>query len=171
MRRLNFGCGPHWHDKPDWVHLDVCEFGQRYVCDITEGTPFADCEFDLIVGHHSLQMIPHHRLHQALVELRRIGRRLRLSVPDVPAAVEAWRRKDDAWFPVLGEPSLDGKFTTYLSWYSSQAMLFTYETLRDWLRKAGWENVQRCDFKQSAFGDWACELDGRPNESLYVEAS
>lgn len=35
MKKLNIGCGPDWKKNyPDYGGLDICDFGQKYVCDI-----------------------------------------------------------------------------------------------------------------------------------------
>lgn len=170
---MNFGCGPHWATQPDWVHLDREDFGQRYMVDVgVEPTPFDDKEFDYTVAHHSLQMVPYHHLHTVLVELRRISRGVRVSVPDIAAAVAAWERQDKSWFPVADrdEATVDGKFCAYLTWFSTQAQLFTASTLETWLRRAGFEGVLRSGYGETRFDVSACELDNRPYESLWLEA-
>lgn len=176
-RLLNWGAGPRWRDHPDWVASDRDDHGQDHVGDIRDGLPFDDGAMRLIVSHHALQMLPWAALVPALAELRRVTARggwFRLSVPDAVAAFLAYRHFHAEHFRVADEheASLDGKFCLYLSQSGSTRSVFTGPWLCELLERAGW--VSPCLVGYTATTSphvGIIELDSRPDESLFVEAT
>ena len=69
------------------------------------------------------------------------------------------------------EATLGGKLITQILWYGYSRSLFTFDFIADLLSKAGFEQVERCTFRQtsSAFPEIVA-LDNRERESLFVEA-
>src|SRR5574343_1416453 len=57
MKKLNLGCGKDWAEKgADWDGLDIANFNQKYVCDVTkEGIPCPDNTYDLIWAENVLE--------------------------------------------------------------------------------------------------------------------
>jgi len=60
--KLNLGCGENWKEKyPDYVGLDIEDFGQKYVCDVykffkIEVTRLSlELEFDEVMANHFLE--------------------------------------------------------------------------------------------------------------------
>jgi hypothetical protein len=47
---------------------------------------------------------------------------------------------------------------------------FTFDFAKEWLLRAGFEQVLRCRFGESAGHAWLAALDNRERESLFVEA-
>jgi predicted SAM-dependent methyltransferase len=172
-RRLDFGCAFEKHDG--WVGSDLVDYGQEHVGNLLDGLPRPDCHFDMIAAHHSLQMIRFDDLQRALAELRRVlkvGGVLRISVPDALLAVNQYiAGKDD--FPVSTdiERTADGRFWRYMFWHGDARSAFTFESLDDALDRAAFQNVKRCQFKQT-YSEYSeiVDLDRREGESLLVEA-
>jgi Methyltransferase domain len=175
VRRLNWGCG--LHPKPGWVNSDIKEGpGIDVSCDIRNGLPFESDWFDYVVSIHALPEIPYPDLGRALAELRRVvkpGGFVRLCLPDLDRAIAAYQRHDDAYFLVPDEVarSIGGKLIVQLTWYGYSRSLFTNDFIEELLDEAGFAEVIRCAYKQTA-SQYAeiVDFDNRENESLFVEA-
>ena len=175
IRRLNWGCGPD--AAPDWINADLIETPGIDICsDIRDGLPLPDDDLDYAFSSHALQQLPFLEVDPALRELRRVlkpGGVLRLGLPDLDRALEAWRTGDSAYFlvPDADARSLSTKFVVQMTWYGSSAMLFNYDVIEEMLRRAGFREVLRCVFGQtrSHFPE-IVELDNRERETLFVEA-
>jgi len=174
-RRLNWGCGAY--GAPGWLNSDIKEGpGIQYPCDIREGLPFSDTEMDYVVSIHALPEIPYPDLRPALVELRRVlkpGGVLRLGLPDLERAMDAYKAGDRDYFLVPDEDarSLGAKLVVQLIWYGYSRTLFIYDFVKEILLEAGFSSVTRCGFRETASGHAGIvELDDREGESLFVEA-
>jgi predicted SAM-dependent methyltransferase len=174
-RRLNWGCGDHV--APGWINSDVKQ-GEDVdlVADIKAGLPLASDCIDYAVSVHALPELPYPELVPALRELRRVlkpGGVLRLVLPDLDLAIDAYRRGDSDYFKVDPDEvqSLGGKLIVQMLWYGYSRSLFTGDFAAELLEKAGFEQVRPCRYRQtaSAFAEIVA-LDNREDESLYVEA-
>jgi len=175
LRRLNWGCGPN--PPAGWINSDrVRSPGVHLVCDILLGLPVPGNTFDYIVSIHALEQVAFPEVDRALAELRRVLRRggtMRLSLPDLDRAVDAYKTGDRAYFLISDSEvsTLGGKLCVQMSWYGSARLLFTYEFAEELLCRAGFADVRRCAFRQTASAHPAIvELDDRERESLFVEA-
>ncbi|WP_425617310.1 methyltransferase domain-containing protein [Anatilimnocola sp. NA78] len=175
LKRLNWGCGPH--SPLGWVNSDIeAGVGVDIVADIRRGLPFPDDHFDYIVSIHVLPELAYRELDPALRELYRVlkpGGVLRLSLPDLDLAIDAYRSRDVDYF-LIGDDevkSLAGKLIVQLLWYGRSRSMFTWEFTQELLARTGYREITRCKFQESASGlDGITELDNRPLESLFVEA-
>lgn len=172
--KLHWGCGPVV--AAGWVNSDEDDHGQDHVGDIRDGFPWSEGTFDYCVSHHALQMLPWAALVPALAELRRVtksGGWLRISVPDLLAAVFAYEVGDPDHFQVSDahEKTIDGKLCLYLSQAGSTRSLFTGPWLEELCSRAGWVVVRRAGFAVTA-SPWEniTALDSRSAESIFVEA-
>lgn len=144
-RRLNWGCGEHV--APGWINCDVSD-GPRVdlVADLREGLPIATGSLDYAVSVQALAALTYPDLFPALLELRRVlkpGGVLRLALPDLDRAIDAYRR----------------------------GAHFTAELAEGLLREAGFEPVRAAAFGKTASEFPAIvELDDRGDESFFVEA-
>jgi SAM-dependent methyltransferase len=173
VSRLNWGCGD-WIE-PDWINSDMKEHPGVVAADIRLGLPFEDESFDYCVSIHALPERQLNELVPALQELRRILRPdgvLRLGLPDLDCAIHAYLAEDRDYFLVTDEEAatLGGKLITQLLWYGYSRSLFTFDFIADLLRRAGFQRVERCSFREtsSPFPD-IVSLDNRERESLFVE--
>jgi SAM-dependent methyltransferase len=175
LTRLHWGCGPH--AAPGWLNSDVrAADGVDLVCDIRDGLPLEDASMTCAVAMHVLQDLSWRDIPRALAELHRVlapGAPLRIGVPDLDRAIDAYHRGDGAYFHVPDEDARDcgAKFVTQIIWYGSVRTPFTFGYAREVLHAAGFRDVRRCEFGRTATGDAGIvALDNRPRETLFVEA-
>ncbi len=189
-RRLNLGAGTQ---QPEgWVNVDSDPQWARYAADGNPmvladpllGLPWSAGPFDGVVAHHVLQMVAWPDLVPWLSEVRRVmrpGAVLRLSVPDLLGAVDAYERMAIGWFPIADghEPTIDGKLCMYLSQAGATRSVFTANWLEELLTRAGFDDGRA---RANRWGDewppwgtngerWLMDLDSRQGESLYAEAT
>jgi predicted SAM-dependent methyltransferase len=176
VRRLNWGCGQE--TRPGWINADKGYApGVDLVCDIRDGIPLDESSLDYIVSIHVLPEIPYPQVEDALWELRRLLKPegvLRLGLPDLDKAIDAYRRNDRGYFLVPDEDAetTSGKMIVQLLWYGRSCMLLNYEFCEELLRRAGFRRVVRCAYRQTQ-SPWPeiVELDNRERESVFVEAT
>ncbi len=175
IRRLNWGSGTA--PAPGWVNSDIKEGpGIDLPCDIRDGLPLPSESLDYAVSVHALQEIPLPDLLAALGELHRVLRpegALRLVVPDLDKAIDAYRRGDRGYFLVPDEDarSLGGKLVTHVLWYGYSRTLFTHDFVEELLGRAGFADVRHCACGETTTPfPGIVELDNRAAESLCVEA-
>jgi SAM-dependent methyltransferase len=173
VKRLNWGCGTS--APPDWINSDIVPGpGVDVAANILDGLPIADESIDYVTSQHALQDLQIYDQVAALTELRRIlkpGGVLRLALPDLDLAIDAYKRGDRDHFLVWDWETLSGNFITHMLWYNCTRTPFTYEFAEELLRKAGFARVVRAAYRKTA-SPWPeiVELDSRENESFFVEA-
>jgi len=125
---------------------------------------------------HALQDLPYRDAVPALRELRRVlrpGGVLRLGLPDLDGAIQAYLRGDRGYFLVPDDEvrSLGGKLIVQMLWYGALRNMFTYEFIEELCGKAGFAGAVRCRFRETAsLHPEIVLLDNRGTESLFVEA-
>ena len=176
VTRLNIGCGKF--PRPGWINLDnKVRAGVDCVADLRGDLPFAGGSVDYAVAIH---VLPHIRLDgmvQALRRIRRVlkpGGVLRLALPDLEKAIDAYRRGDRRYFaiPDAQWKSLGAKLVAQIVWHNDLQTPFTFDLAKEALEKAGFAAVERCAFRQTRSG--AAEIvdcDNREAESFFVEAN
>jgi hypothetical protein len=173
--RLNWGCGSHV--AKGWINSDIKDdAGIDLVADIRRGLPLAEDSVDYAVSVHALPELPYPALAPALAELRRAlkpGGVLRLVLPDLDRAIDAYRSGEADYFTVPADEvrSPGGRFIVHALWLGYTRTLFTLDFTEELLTSAGFERVRACAYRRTGgpFGR-IVELDNRPEESLYVEA-
>jgi len=112
-----------------------------------------------------------------LARIRRVlkpGGVLRLALPDLEKAIDAFRRGDASYFAVPNAQweSLGAKLVAQIVWHNDIRTPFTYDLAAEALAKAGFAAAARCAFREtrSRFPE-IVELDNRERESLFVEAA
>jgi len=175
VTRLNIGCGKF--ARPGWINLDnKVRPGVDCVADLRAELPFPDKSVDYAVAIHVLPHIRLDALATALARIRRVlkpGGVLRLALPDLEKAIDAYRRRDAGYFAVPDERwrSLGAKLVAQIVWHNDLATPFTYDLAAEALAKAGFRAIERCDFRRtrSRFPEIVA-LDNRERESFFVEA-
>lgn len=179
VERLNWACGPVV--ATGWLNSDESEYAgggyPEHLGRIQDGLPFGYATFDYVVSHHGLMMLAEDELVPALRELRRVtkpGGWLRLSVPDLPTAIEAWACGSKQWFP-LDAPDVDTALCRYITQGGATRSVFTEGRLQRLLNEAGWldptgvaHGISLAAQRGADYGITA--LDSRPDESIYMEA-
>jgi SAM-dependent methyltransferase len=175
LTRLNIGCGPNPVDG--WLNLDRrWHQGVDLCCDLREPIPLGDASIDYAVAIHVLQDMAWGDLPRAVSEMRRVLKPdgvLRLALPDLERAIDAWRRGDSGYFYVPDEDarSIGAKLVTQIIWYGSVRTPFTFDFAAELLTNSGFRTASRCAFRQTCSA-WPeiVVLDNRERESLFVEA-
>ncbi|HET7506926.1 MAG TPA: methyltransferase domain-containing protein [Solirubrobacterales bacterium] len=175
LRRLNWGCGTE--PTPGWINSDIKEDPTVDIsCDILDGLPLEEGSIDYAVSIHALPELRYPDQVPALMELRRVlvpGGVLRLALPDLDRAIDAYRAGDRDYFlvPDSDAEALGSKLIVQLLWYGYSKTLFNFDLIAELLQRAGFDEVRRCEFGQthSSYPEIA-SLDNRPRESLFVEA-
>jgi SAM-dependent methyltransferase len=175
VRRLNWGCGGH--PEPGWINADrKAGSGIDISCDIREGLPLPDASIDYAVSIHALPEVPYPDLAPVLRELRRVlkpGGVLRIGLPNLENAIDAYRRGDRPYFLIPDEDmsTLGGKLIAQLVWYGYSRTMFVPEFAEELLLRAQFSAVHHLDIGKTAsqFAD-IVSLDDRPLESFFVEA-
>jgi predicted SAM-dependent methyltransferase len=175
IKRLQWGCGPKV--AAGWVNSDRrVAPGIDLSCDIRAGLPVPADEFDYVVSMHALQEIPYRELDGVLRELRRVlkpGGILRLGLPDLDRAIDAYVRGDADYFHIKDDEvkSLAGKLSVQMTWYGASRSLLTFDFLAELCLKAGFARVCRCEFRQTAsLHPDIVSLDNRRRETFFLEA-
>lgn len=176
VKRFNWGCG-NTHPR-GWINSDIkVAPGIQVSCDIRQGLPIPNDNFDYAVSVHALPELAYDELVPALKELRRVlkpGGTLRLVLPDILKTFDAFRAGDRDYFGVPDEEveRLASKLALQLVWYGYTRSLFTADFTEELLLKSGFTSVAHCAFKQTR-SRWPeiVELDNRERESLFVEAT
>jgi SAM-dependent methyltransferase len=149
VRRLNWGCGPF--TPRGWIHLDrETRNGVAVVHDMRDGLPLRDASVDYAVAVHALQDLAYLDVVPALAELRRVlrpGGALRLALPDLDRAIDAYRAGDREYFyiPDGDAASTGGKLIAQIVWYGSVRTPFTYDAVEELLARAGFRAVRRAE--------------------------
>jgi SAM-dependent methyltransferase len=175
IRRLNWGCGND--PRPGWINSDTKEgIGVDVVCDIRDGLPLETGSIDYAVSIHALPEIPYDDLVPVLTELRRVlkpGGVLRLGLPDLERAIDAYERGDRGYFLIPDEEWLDtgSKLVVQLVWYGYSRTFFVRGFVEELLGKAGFAEVEHVAYRETASPyPEIVELDNRERESLFAEA-
>ncbi len=162
--------------EPGWINSDIKEGQDVLTCDIRQGFPLESNSIDYAVSIHALPELHYAEQLGALGELRRVlkpGGTLRLGLPDLERAVDAYRRGDRRYFVVSDDEmaSLGGKLITQLVWFGYSRTLFVRDFIEELLLKAEFRKVHHIGYKetQSGYPDIVA-LDNREAESLFVEA-
>lgn len=176
LRRLHWGCGPK--PAPGWINADLRPGPGVDLCgDIRDGLPLPDGSLDYAVAIHALQDLAWPDIPVAIGELKRVlkpGGVLRLGLPDLDRAIEAYLHGDAAYFHVPDEHArcVGAKLVTQIIWYGSVRTPFTFDFARELLCDAGFRDVCRCEFGRTASGHAdVASLDNRPRESMFIEAT
>jgi hypothetical protein len=175
IRRLHWGCDDITPDN--WINSDIQEGpGIDISCDILDGLPLDSNSIDYISSQHTLTCLEIYDVKGALRELHRVlklGGVLRLSLPDLDRAIAAYQRGEWNYFWYgWSWDTISGNFITTILAHSCNRSLFTYEFAEELLCKAGFNDVRRVAYRQTASSyPEIIELDNREWESFYVEAT
>ena len=154
IRRLNWGCGND--PRPGWINSDAKEgSGIDLVCDIRNGLPLETGSLDYAVSIHGLPEIHYDELIPVLTELRRVlkpGGVLRLGLPDLERAIDAYRRGDRGYFLIPDEEwrDLGSKLVVQLLWYGYSRTFFVRGFIEELLVKAEFVGVEHVGFGETA---------------------
>jgi ubiquinone/menaquinone biosynthesis C-methylase UbiE len=75
--KLNIGCGTDL--KKDYINIDILDFGQEKILDITKGLPYKDKEIEEIYCSHTLEHIDD--IKSVIEEFKRVAKKITIIVP------------------------------------------------------------------------------------------
>ena len=191
--KLNVG-GAKGHPKMSgWIVVDMRSHAD-VVMDISkQSLPYEDDEVDLIFCSHTLEHIIPQRLDYVLKEFHRVLNKttglLRISVPDIEIAINAYKERDLLFFensevaPNFKDAPMGGLFASWcystrldrLSGEESEMRghvhCFDYDYLAWCLSRSKFEKVWRSQPRRSACPELRNSgFDRHLSESLFVEA-
>lgn len=170
---VNLGCGKDY--RADYVNVDVNLFFKRDMwLDLRNPLPFPDASVDGVFTSHVLEHFPLDETAHIVRECHRVlkpGGVIRVVVPDVAPAVQAYLRGDREYFHGSGE-SLGRLFSDHVLDNSNHRLLMDYSFVEELLRDAGFREIRRCEYAKGTqpLSQKMAELDNRPEISLYAEA-
>jgi predicted SAM-dependent methyltransferase len=180
--KVNIGCGKA--QFAGWVNVDG-NFLHRpdMWLDVRQGLPFRSKTVAVIYASHFFEHLYLHELRLLLAECRRVLREggvLRIAVPNLRSAIEAYYRGDRDWFSSFPAEfhTLGGRFFNEMLCGDQHRLMFDFDFLAEVLRDAGFRavyQVQRGESRVLQDGDelFPHELGGRgksPDPWLLVEA-
>lgn len=175
---VNLGCGTKY--VPEMINIDGNILRKKDLwLDINLGLPFPD---NSLCGIYSSHMIEHLRLRQVqrlFVECYRTlkpGGRIRLVVPSLERAIEAYLKRDlrhlPAWPDALESPG--GRFNNLMLCANQHLIVFDFSLLDELLAAAGFSAVLSTKPQESVYFKAAhMQFESDPalvSRSLYVEA-
>ena len=173
IRRLHWGCGDI--TPAGWINSDLGDLpGVDIACDILQGLPLEDESVDYIFSNHALPEIELWDQETALRELQRVlkpGGVLRLCLPDLDRAIDAYLNGRWDYFLVQDWETISGNFITQIIWHGYNRTPFTYEFAEELVLKAGFRDPRRVAYRETASPyPEIVELDSREDESFFLEA-
>jgi predicted SAM-dependent methyltransferase len=142
-------------------------YRQLHKLDVTRRFPFPDAAVDAIHISHMLSNLERDNAQFCLNECFRVlkpGGILRVSTMDLDASVAAYNPADPETFVGLMFDCDASKKARYRHWWH-----YNERSLSDRLRKAGFQEVQRCEYRKGRCPDVET-IDSRPG-SLFLEAT
>lgn len=191
--KLNVGGGKGHPKLDDWTIVDLRESSADLLLDITkEKLPYEDNSVDIIFTSHTLEHIYPQKIDFVLDEFYRVLKPdvglLRIAVPDINVAIQAYLDEDYGFFRASHVGQFDSQAPIgglLASWFYSTRIFmdpelrngdghvhcFDYEYLRYWLKKSGFRHIWPSKYQQSVLPELRSDaFDRHPNDSLFVEA-
>jgi predicted SAM-dependent methyltransferase len=179
--RLNVGSGGRGVEG--WVNVDVGRLhsDQTLPCDIRYGLPLLDGQVSHIFAEHIIEHIEvRHDLPRVLRDCFRVlepGGRIRIIVPDTERYLRAYVNRDEALWDSLGLSKMPDDMPTPMMmvnhvFHQEGEHMFGYdfETMKYQLETAGFTNVERRAYRESADPLLCLDQDFHAPYSMYVEA-
>lgn len=148
---LNLGSGAKYLDG--FINIEGGPKNRRDMwLDLRNGLPFPDRSVDFVYTSHVIEHLFLDEVRDLLSECSRVLRGgIRIAVPSMTSAIEAYVTKDEPWFPDWPHAlnSLGGKLCNYLLCDGQHRLLFDFEFLSELLLEAGFDSIQETDVGKS----------------------
>jgi predicted SAM-dependent methyltransferase len=175
---LNIGCGPKYIEN--MVNVDGNIFRKKDIwLDVTLGLPFADGSIRGIYASHILEHFKVEDVRRLFEEFCRVlkpGGTLRIVVPSLEYAVNAFVANDASQFPDWPHKfaSIGGRFNNFLLCANQHRSMFDFTFLQELLIEAKFRDVVReSPFNSCCFSSDQLRFESDPSlleKSLYLEA-
>jgi predicted SAM-dependent methyltransferase len=177
---LHLGCGRRYLNG--FVNVDANPRQKVDLwLDVRNGIPFGDGSVASIYTTHMLEHFYPDELQRLLAECYRVlrpGGGMRIIVPSLRTAIEAYNRQQLQWFnPEFPRPydSLGGRFVNFIFCDGQHRSAFDYSHIQEALRRAGFAEIEECgEGRSRLYGEKVPSYDPADREglahSLYVEA-
>jgi predicted SAM-dependent methyltransferase len=177
---LHLGCGPKY--LQGFINVDGNFFSKIDLwMDVRNGLPFASNSVDSIYSTHMFEHFYPDELGRLLQECLRVlkpGGGIRLIVPNLESAIQAYCQRQNEWFDDSFPrhfDSLGGRFSNFIFCDGQHRTAFDFTHLDEVLRKAGFSEVEKsAEGKSRLYGSNVPAYEpGESRElphSLYVEA-
>jgi predicted SAM-dependent methyltransferase len=136
--------------------------------DLAHSIPLANGVADFVYSSHFLEHLFRRDGENILAESFRVlkpGGTIRVVVPDLAYALSLYSAGEKE------KMLLDNFFVEDDdSYYARHKYMYDFAMLDDALKRAGFHDIRRCEFRKGHAPDLA-SLDNRPDESLFVEAT
>jgi predicted SAM-dependent methyltransferase len=177
---VHLGCGPKY--LQGFINIDANLFNKIDLwLDVRNGLPFPSNSVDSIYSTHMFEHFYPDELRLLLQECLRVLKPrggIRLIVPNLESAIQAYSQHQSAWFDDSFPrhfDSLGGRFSNFIFCDGQHRTAFDFAHLEEVLRKAGFREVERSAEGKSRLydGNVPAYEPGDSRElphSLYVEA-
>jgi predicted SAM-dependent methyltransferase len=177
---LHLGCGRKY--LPGFVNVDANPRQKIDLwLDVRNGIPFRDNSVASIYTTHMLEHFFPDELQRLLAECYRVlrpGGGMRIIVPSLRTAIEAYNRQQIEWFNSefpRHYDSIGGRFANFIFCDGQHRSAFDYSHMQEMLRRAGFsEVIESGEGRSRVYGEKVPSYDPADREglphSLYVEA-
>jgi predicted SAM-dependent methyltransferase len=144
---LNIGCGSNY--VAGMINIDSNIFRKTDLwLDVTLGLPFPGGSLQGIYSSHMIEHLKLAKIKRLFLECHRVlapGGRLRLVVPSLERAIEAYSRQDAGEFPDWPEKfsSLGGRFYNVMLCANQHHTLLDFSFLAELLSEAGFSDISK----------------------------
>jgi predicted SAM-dependent methyltransferase len=145
---LHLGCGPKY--LPGFVNIDANLFNKIDLwLDVRNGLPFPSNSVDSIYSTHMFEHFYPDEVDLLLQDCQRVlkpGGGIRLIVPNLESAIQAYTGRQSAWFDDSFPrhfDSLGGRFSNFIFCDGQHRTAFDFTHLDEVLRRAGFREVER----------------------------
>lgn len=181
---LNIGCGPNIEST--FINVDyLWQPGVDLCWNVTKGIPLPDSSLTGVFSEHCLEHLDYLDAVKVLAECHRLlkpGGVIRIIVPDAELYLDIYRRQKtglNEGFPYgqtahdMPESAEITPMMTVNSIFRGHGHLYAYDyyTFEVLLRKQGFINIKRENFRTGQDSMLLIDTASRACESLYVEAS
>jgi len=149
------GCGKEYIDG--MVNVEANFQRKRDIwLDINNGLPFADNSIKGLYASHIMEHLTAAKNRAVYKDFMRVlepGGKLRILVPDLEYAINAYVAKDRARFPDWPEAyqSFGGKFNNFTLVCNQHFVLFDFSLMNEFLAEAGFVDIERKGTAQSDY--------------------
>ena len=179
--KLHVGCGEKY--LPSFINVDINPFRKIDLwLDVRNPLPFPTGALEGIYAQETFEHLYPDECNRVLGECFRVlrpGGFIRIGVPHLRYAVEAYLQGSASWFSDWPRSyrSIGGRFSNFLLCDGQHRNAFDFPVLEELLKRAGFESVQECE---RGISHWIhakvlfpLEVDSdkvNPARHLYVEA-